>query len=67
MVITICQKNGSVWALYNTVDKNNIGAPKMQNYYSAIKLLFFFQCCESNIGLFSIAPCKIKNKQDTNN
>ena len=38
------------------VSDKNIGTPKMRNDYGAIQLLIF---CYHNIGLFSIAPCKI--------
>ena len=37
----------------NKDDKNIIGAPKMRNTYS------FYRFCDSNIGLFSIGPCKV--------
>ena len=42
----------------STVNKNIIGAPK---YEISIVLpnFFFFQNCNSNIGLFSIAYCKV--------
>ena len=48
--------NWLISGLYNTVNENIIGATKMRNNYGAIKI-FFFQYCDNNIGLFSIAPC----------
>ena len=46
-----------------TVDKNIIGAPKIQNYYEFIMLsnYLFFQYCNCNIRLFSIAPCNYRS------
>ena len=40
-----------------TVGENIIVTKKIRNNYGAIQLLFF-RYCKSNIGLFSIAPCK---------
>ena len=42
-------------ATINTVGENIIGAPKIPNNHGAIKWLFFFRYCGSNIGLFSTA------------
>ena len=39
-----------------TAGKNIIATIKIRNNYAAIHS--FFQYCDSNIGLFSIAPCK---------
>ena len=39
----------------DTVDKNIIGAPKIQNNFGALNFLFF-QYCDSNNGLLSVAP-----------
>ena len=60
------QRSGSegfyTWNIFisgYTVDKNINGAPKIQNYYEFIMLsnYLFFQYCNCNIRLFSIAPC----------
>ena len=62
----IAQNNAICWSIIKylfsmsitelcIVGKNIIGALKMQNNYRLIKL-YFFQCCDSNIWLFSIAP-----------
>ena len=37
--------------------ENIISTTKIRNNYGAIQL-FIFQYCDSNIGLFPIAPCK---------
>ena len=39
----------------DTVDRNIIGAPKIQNKFGALNSLFF-QYCDSNNGLLSVAP-----------
>ena len=41
-----------------TVGKNIIATTKIRNNYGAIQS-FIFQYCYINIGLFSIAPCKV--------
>ena len=41
-----------------TVGENIIATTKIRNNYCAIQS-FIFQCCDSNIGLFTIAPCKV--------
>ena len=46
----------SVYRAYS-VGKNNIGAPKMVNKCGAFKMLMLPNF-DSNIRLFSIAPCK---------
>ena len=38
--------------------RKNIGDPKMRNIYCA-RNWWFFQYCESNFGLFSIASCNV--------
>ena len=47
----------SVYRAYS-VGQNNIGAPKMENKCGAFKMLMLSNF-ERNIGLFSIAPCKV--------
>ena len=44
--------------MLNTVGENIIAAPKIRNNYGAIES-FIVQYCDSNIGLFYIAPCKV--------
>ena len=47
----------SVYRAYS-VGKNNIGAPKMEKKCGAFKM-FMLPNFDSNIGLFSIAPCNV--------
>jgi hypothetical protein len=42
----------------NTVGENIIATIKIRKNYDAIQS-FIFQYCDTNIGLFSIAPCKV--------
>ena len=46
----------------NIIDKNNIGALKMQNEFSAIQLLIF-QYCDSFLFALSIVVAKGDNKK----
>ena len=46
------------WLYLYTVGENIIATTKKQNNYVAFQS-FIFQYCDSNIGLFSIAPCKV--------
>ena len=39
-------------------DENNIGTPKCKKLLCC-PIIFFFQFGDSNIGLLSIAPCKV--------
>ena len=41
-----------------TLGENIIGVPKMQNNYGAFKFIIF-QCCNSNMVIFSNALCKV--------
>ena len=41
---------------YTTVGKNNIGALQLRYDFGAITIYQFFQYCDGNIRLFSIAP-----------
>ena len=43
---------------YNTAGENIIATTKIRNNYGAIQS-FIFQYCDSNIGLYSIAPSKV--------
>ena len=40
-------------------DENNIGAPKIQNIFFVVSNCPFLEVCESNNGLFSVAPCRV--------
>ena len=43
----------------HTVGENIIATTKIRNNYGAIQSFIFPIYCESNIGLFYIAPCKV--------
>ena len=45
--------------MYCIVGENIIASIKKRNNYVAIQSFIFLQYCDSNIGLFSIAPCKV--------
>ena len=45
--------------MYTIFGENTIATTKIRNNYAPSKHSFF-QYCDSNIGLFSIAPCIVK-------
>ena len=61
--MVICWPILNIWPKYvspylsYTVGENIIGASKIWNNYGGIHL--FPQYCDSNIGLFSFASCKV--------